>query len=313
MAIAGYAPGLQPPNATWEPTAWGGTAAYGTRPTVPSPTTTAGAAIAGNIGNLGSLYGLGAGVNQFQAGQAASQVAQNLPGYQSMISKSSGNIGSLLSGTVPEDVVNQITQSAAERGIMTGSPGSPNANTALLRALGLTSLGLQSQGEGELTSAIGRTPTGGLFQPGSMLVSPEQQQAASAAQALYASAPDPSAAAAASLGTARSALGAGLGSVSPVLPGTGSFNYGAPAPSVYNSTATGMTYGGQVLEQAPTNLGWYSNAPQTGNTIQTPGPAGMLPGAFSPEAGQPSYGAVNDLMNQPQLTDWSGMLNDFGG
>lgn len=271
--IAGYASGMAPPPASWAPAAWGGTAAYGTRPTVPSPTVTAGTAIGGNIGNLGALYGLGGGINQFQAQQAGAQVATNLPGYKDLVAKSSGNIQDLLAGQIPEDVVSQIIQGAAERGIMTGSPGSPNANAALLRSLGLTSLGLQEKGETELTAAIGRTPTGGMFQPASMLVSPEQQQAAEAAGRLYASAPDPSAAAAASLRTASAGLGAGLGSVSPVLPGAQSFNYGAPAgggyrdDQVYPSLATGMSYGGNIVEpgaEPTSNFGWYGSPTSTG-------------------------------------------------
>jgi hypothetical protein len=237
------------PPASWQQT-WegpGGPSAYGTKPQVPLPPATAQEAITGNIGNLGSIYGLGAGLNQFQTAQAARQLQQNLPGYQGMITQSSGNIGQMLAGQVPSDVVTNLIQGAAERGIMTGSPGSPNANSALLRALGLTSLGLQQTGEQELTQAIGRTPRPALFQPESMLVSPEQQQAAQYAQALYTAAPDPTAAAQASLATAGAGLRAGLGTgVSTMLPYSNLYGAIPQQPQAPDTSQLGLSYGGTV-------------------------------------------------------------------
>lgn len=289
--------GQQPdPGSTW----WtGGGDAYGTRPTVPAPSQTAGTAIGGNIGNLGGIYGLGRGLNTFQAQQAAGQYQQNLPGYQGLINQSSGNIQSMLAGQVPTDVVNNIIQGAAERGIMTGSPGSPNSNTALLRALGLTSLGMQQTGEQELTGAIQRTPTGGLFNTSSMLVSPEQEQAAQAAAQLYASGPNPASAAAASLNTARSGLGAGLGAIGAPIntAGFGGY-YGAPQQSVYPSLADTTMYGGVPMQQPPApSLGTYAptGAPATTSYagLQDPTAAGI--------ANQPSWADANALLNQPQL------------
>jgi hypothetical protein len=187
---------------------------YGGIPTVPGPTATAQSALAGNIGNLGSIYGLAGGLNQFQQQQAGLGLRTNLPGYESMITKSSGNISDLLAGQIPADVISQINQGAAERGVATGAqPGSPNFMAALLRSLGLTSLGLQQQGESELTAAIGRTPTAPLIDPTAFLVSPDQEQQAAAAQSLYASAPVPSLAAAANQAAAKQGLAQGLSAV----------------------------------------------------------------------------------------------------
>jgi hypothetical protein len=306
-----------PGPASWAPTAWGGPQAYGTKPVVPQPTRTAATALAGNIGNLGLSYGLGKSINTFQTGQASQQLAQNLPGYQNLITKSSGNIQSMLSGQVPEDVVNSIIQGAAERGIMTGSPGSPNANAALLRALGLTSLGLQQTGETELTGAIGRTPTPALYQPTSGLVSPEQQQAASMAQALYTAAPDPSAAAAASLRTASSGLGAGLGTPQTPListTGAGGYGYGGPMQTVYPSQATALTYGGVPMEQPPMIGGptnWGNAYGNVSLPIRDEPPAGMITQPTAPAAtwdfGDQSLQAGDPGWAQPAPT-W-----DFGG
>jgi hypothetical protein len=137
------------------------------------------------------LGNLGTGINTQIAQQAALPYQLNLPNYGAMTGQSSQNILSLLQGQVPQDVANQIAQMGAERGVGTGSIGSPNSNSALLRSLGLTSLGLQQQGEGELTGAVQRTPTGQQFNPASFLVSPEQAQESQSLANLYSAAPDP--------------------------------------------------------------------------------------------------------------------------
>lgn len=271
--IAGYA-GSAPPPATWAPTAWGtgptqgGPGGLGYNPQVPMPTTTAPGAIAGNLGSLGALYGLAGGVNRFQQQQAAGGLQANLPGYQGMIGQSSANIGQELQGQVPSDVVNQILQSAAERGIVTGSPGSPNANAAYLRALGLTSLGQMQTGEQNLTAAIGRTPQAAPMNLSPFLVTPAQQQEAAVANALYGAAPNPSAVAAANLGAARSGLGLGAGSVSaPTIPnfggGFGGFSGYQSGGGATGTQIGGVDYGpGQTPATAFQNWNdWYSSLP----------------------------------------------------
>ena len=159
----------------------GYSSAYGGIPQVPSPIATQRDVIEGNIGSLGGLYNLAGPLNLFNQQQAPLGLQTNLLGYQGMIGQSSQNIGSLLRGEIPSDVRNLMAQQAAERGVGTGGIGSPNANAALLRAMGLTSLGLQQQGESELSQAIARTPQGPVFDPSKFFVTPEQQQAAQAA------------------------------------------------------------------------------------------------------------------------------------
>jgi hypothetical protein len=114
--------------------------------------------------------GLASGVNQFMTGQAAAPYIANLPGYQAMTGQQSQNILSQLKGEVPQDVINQVLQQAAERGIATGTAGGPNANAAYMKMLGLTSLGLQQQGAQNLTQAIANTPVPELFNPMSLYV-----------------------------------------------------------------------------------------------------------------------------------------------
>lgn len=152
-----------------------GAGAYGQVPTVPNPAGTLADVLSGNIANLGQIYQLGGGLNQFTAQQAAVPFNLNLPDYQKMIKQSSANTGSLLKGQIPTDVRNLIAQNAAERGVQTGAIGSDNSNAALLRALGLTSLGLQQQGEQNLTGEIARTPTGKQFDPSTFLTDPNTQ------------------------------------------------------------------------------------------------------------------------------------------
>lgn len=121
-------------------------------------------------GSVTPQFGLAGQANRFMAGQAALPYQMNLPGYQAMIGGESGNILDMIGGEVPDDVINQILQGAAERGIMTGSPGSPNANAAYLKALGLTSLGLQKEGAERLTQAVARTPVPEIWNPMSLYV-----------------------------------------------------------------------------------------------------------------------------------------------
>lgn len=76
-----------------------------------------------------------------------------------------------LAGQIPADVLSQLYQRGAESGISRGMPGSDATNAATMRALGLTSYGIQSQGLSELADLYklpGAPPPGGtrLWTPG---------------------------------------------------------------------------------------------------------------------------------------------------
>lgn len=168
---------------------------YGTKYGVPNPVSSAGQAIGGNIGNLGADSALTAGADAASAVGAALPFEINLPGYESNLNQAATNTSQELQGQVPQDVQALLQEQAAERGVATGqSPGSPNTNAAYLQALGLTSLGQEQQGQSNLAQLIGETPTGPGFNPSSMFVTPEQQQAAQLASNQEAAAPDPQAA-----------------------------------------------------------------------------------------------------------------------
>jgi hypothetical protein len=101
-----------------------------------------------------------------------------------MVAKRSSNTTAELGGQLPQDVVNQIAQQAAERGVSGGAPASPNASAAYLRALGLNSLQMTQQGSQNLSQGIADTPVPELWNPMSLFV-PQQlaQQEQSAARA----------------------------------------------------------------------------------------------------------------------------------
>lgn len=165
---------------------------FGGTPNLPSPQTTQGQAISGNTSQLGNLGILTQGSDKISAEGAALPYQLNLPDYTGMLSSFSGNVGQQLQGQLPQDVENLLQQQSAERGIGVGeAPGSPNDNAAYLQALGLTSLGEQQQGEQGFGQLVSETPTGQPFNPASMFVDPESQQAYGTAQAYLAAAPSP--------------------------------------------------------------------------------------------------------------------------
>lgn len=165
---------------------------YGSKYGIPNPVATAGSAIQGNLGNLAGIYGLSTGADTASGAGVQSEYIHNLPDYMGMLTTATGNVGQELQGQVPQDVINLLQQQGAERGITTGQgPGSPNTNAAYLQALGLTSLGLENQGMAGFNQLYQDTPTGPAFNPSSMFVTPEQEQAAQLAANQMAAAPDP--------------------------------------------------------------------------------------------------------------------------
>jgi hypothetical protein len=102
------------------------------------------------------------------AGQNAAQAAR-IPGGTALSTAASQNTAQELAGQLPNDVINQIGQQAAERGI-NGS----NTNADYLKALGLTSAQEQEQGQSDLTAGYARSPIAPLFDPTTMLETPYQ-------------------------------------------------------------------------------------------------------------------------------------------
>lgn len=128
-------------------------------------------------------YGQLAGnVNQFMTGQAMAPYLANLPNFATNMGKRSENTTAMLEGDLPQDVIQQIAQQAAERGIAGGAPSSPNSGAAYLRALGLNSLQMQQQGAQQFSQEIADTPVPELWNPMAMhvpmIMGQQEEQAA---------------------------------------------------------------------------------------------------------------------------------------
>lgn len=290
-----------------QPPTFGSGTPFGQVPQVPDPLSTANLAITGDIANLPSLTDLATQVNQFNTSQALAPYIANLPGYQSMVGQSSQNIGSLLRGEIPTDVMNLLNQQMAERGVASGLAGSPNANAAALQGLGLTSLGLQKQGEGELTAAIGRTPVPQLFNVAQFLTTPGDEQAAQMAANIYAAAPDPNLQAQElmklfSQFMGRFSGGGGGG-------GTGVPNLNLNWPNMPGATypPTAVSGGGGQLQVGPSPPNQTAGPPSpqvgtTGTGTQL-GPAN--PNAWNLGGTSPSANWMNTLFGAPGYQDSS--------
>ena len=104
--------------------------------------------------------------NLNRQGQAAANEAR-VPGSGAVEQQLLGNTSQLAQGQLPADVIQQIQQQSAERGVSTG-------NNDYLRALGLDSLQAQQQAQQNLTAADARNPVAPLFNPASQLLTPAQ-------------------------------------------------------------------------------------------------------------------------------------------
>jgi hypothetical protein len=136
-----------------------------------NPVGTAGSLNLSGGENLASLSEM---INSLTRQGQSAALGARIPGGPALEAQSSANIQNELGGKLPADVINQLQQQAAERGVATGSPGSPNSNAAYLKALGLTSLDLTNMGQSALTTAEGRNPAAPIFDPSSQLITPYQ-------------------------------------------------------------------------------------------------------------------------------------------
>lgn len=165
------------------------TAASGGIPVVVDPEDALKKSIAATQSNLDATKTLGRATDKF----AVNQYTGRVPGYKDMSQQSSDNIAAALRGEVPQDVLNQLSQQAAERGISRGIQGSQASNADYLRGLGLTSLGLQKYGEEALTGATHRLDAVKQFDPTTFSVTPEAQYNAMTQANVLGAAPDPEA------------------------------------------------------------------------------------------------------------------------
>jgi hypothetical protein len=217
----------------------GGQSAYGTVPQPVAPAAAPAAAIGSNLGNLAQLYQLAQGAGAASGAGGSANLNAALPGAGAAQQTALGVVNNDLAGALAPDVVNNIEQIAAERGVSTGAPGSPNTNAALLKDIGLTSQGLQQTGLQDLNALTAAAPTGPQFNPASQFLNPEEALGQENYNSQLESAPNPQAAAMANL----TALNRGA---------SGGGGWGGSAPATLPSTiSTGGGAGGNVIAYGP--------------------------------------------------------------
>jgi len=176
----------------------------------------------------------------------------------------------------------------------------------------LTSLGMQQQGEQNLSGAIARTPQAPLFNPASFFVNPEQQQQAESAASLYGAAPNPMAAAQAAMQAARAGGSGGY-------PGRGGFGGGGYGGSAGPVSPSSYVRGPWASDQMGVTVGGAMGSPQG---PQEASPAGYqrwqdwassLPG-MDPYAGL--SGSFDDYMQSMGMGEsgdpYAGLSGSFG-
>lgn len=230
----------------------------------------------GTLSSAGTVpYGnLASNTNALMTQQAKAPFVANLPDYESMVAQRSSNTGAQLRGEVPQDVVNQIIQRAAERGIVTG-------NSNLLANIGRSSLDMMELGSKNLSQGIADTPVPQLFNPSSLFV-PEHL-------------------AGMELSAAQAGLGAGRGR------GGGGYGGSIEPPSLgFNLPNTPASWQRQDYQQGPAvgRTGYFADD-QPGMFNSSTFSGGMYTGGQSSGQGQsymgPSVGFGNpwDPINQP--------------
>lgn len=277
------------PASNWDP-------AYGGIPQVPSYTDTTRQALDAFTQNQQTIQSLTDQLNAFNLAQQTRQFEAGFPGYQGAAAQSASNIGSMLRGQVPKDVQDLLQQQAAERGISLGIPGSQMQDYNFLRSLGLTSLGMQQQGEQELTGALARMPRVGLFDPTRYMVTPEQAQQAQWQANLMNAAPIPAAAAAANMAAAQTGLRGGAGA----YPG---YSYGTPTSPRTTPTTPARTLA-PVAPQVPRGVTPVQNFMEAPVYTSAPLP-GQIEG-YGQGTGEGAPLEYSPVSSMPNLFDFLG-------
>jgi hypothetical protein len=145
------------------------------------------ASISGQVNNLGPIIGGITGAeNQALRNQYPSQ-------YFGALDTVLGNVGRRATGDIT-DLLPQLQQGAAEYGVGAGISGSPNANSKLLRDLGLTSYGVQRQALQDLNTVQSEIPRVAPYSPNRLIPDIGQQLNLQALADMLRAAPVPEAA-----------------------------------------------------------------------------------------------------------------------
>jgi len=224
------------------------------------------------------------------AQQAANQA--RIPNAPALEGQSSKMIEDQLLGRVPGDVTDLLGQSAAERGIATGMPGSGNMNAAYLRALGLTSIGQQESGQRNLSAAYARNPGAPIMNAENMVITPLQQAQLDLARYQ---------AETGRIGATKSGGGGGGGGYMPRTTETGTGGY-IPASTLFGSGGRGTIY---------TTPNQFSGVPSYTGADDSR----ALEGYYPTSGGSLYMGGAGGYEGpKPGLTDqeWEELLGNYG-
>lgn len=141
-----------------------------------SAVTAAGNPNLNNLSNPDWIKAMSEMVTQLNIDAQQKANASRIPGAAGLEKQSSTNIADALAGKLPADVINQIAQASAERGVGTGNPMGASTSADLLKAIGLNSLQLQGQGQSWLDQALGRNPSGQIANTQALVTTPAQAE-----------------------------------------------------------------------------------------------------------------------------------------
>lgn len=196
------------------------------------------------------------GTSTSQAIAAGNQAFGQLPNYGGDLSGIGSNVSSEIAGQLPDSVIQQLQQGAAERGVSTGSPGGPNSNASYLQALGLNSLNLTNLGQSNFDTALQNLPGSAISQNPSFYVTPAlQQQAATTNATINAQANNQNAA----LNAAQAGLAAGSGTNPTAAPVGGATTFGALPPTPNTSKTASAAPSAPYYAQPQTGWGNIGN------------------------------------------------------
>lgn len=242
-----------------------------------------------------SAYGSVPNIPATSTNTTTSSWAPNLPNYAGLAGQASDLASTWMKGQLSPDVIANMATAGAERGVAMGSPGSPNANAAYLRALGLSSQGLQQQGLQDYESLLAGAPR---------TTTSTQTIDNNVLKALYAAAPNPMDAALANLAAEYLGLQAGAGTQGgtggggyTITPGAGGgINTNAPLPP---DTRSGGPYSG---------TGPFSPPPGTPTNASLGLPSGLSYG-LNPQPPSFSAAGFSGTTMDQQGNEWVQLSN----
>lgn len=206
-------------------TPYGGGTAFGEKYPVPDPLEIARRTAQGNLANLPDYEAYANKIDAANYIKMMDQIRKGNPNYDQQVLQNAGMISDELGGKIPQDVVDQLTQRGAERGITIGSPGSPNTNAALMKAFYTTSTGQQEAGAKNYLNFQASIPRAPITDPSKYGADPNSVYTAQLLANTVRAAPDPQQKYFQELAAAQSGVNAGRGAY-----GGGGFTPGAYTP-----------------------------------------------------------------------------------